>query len=210
MKLGDGDRGFSPREEEERARERHFRKVLEARDQLVGLLESTLLDADLGEQGGGMDATSAQCPGLDRLEGREQGLLGLVPLALRDLVFGVAHHAERKERGVLATLEVIVEDVEPLLETRGVGGHRARFHHAAEDIPEDSRVVALSTGGGGHRGIEGRHPSLDAAKPHIADAERRESVDLELPVAEGSSDVEGGFGLSFRCSRVGGSLSFGQ
>ena len=46
MQLGDRDRRLAAREEQRRSRDRHLGQVLETRDQLVGLLEPALRDAD--------------------------------------------------------------------------------------------------------------------------------------------------------------------
>ena len=167
-------------------------------DQLVGFLEPALRDAHRGEQRRGVHAPRALDARLDRLERGDQRLLGLVPLPLLQLVLRVAHHAERQQRRVLVVLHVGVEDLEPPLDARHVGGERARFDHVAEDIAEDARVLGLAAGGGCERRVEQIHALVDMALAHAADAHRGERVDLELGIVEGASCFERGLGVRDR------------
>ena len=87
MKFGDSDGWLAASEEERSPRQAYLREVFESDDQLFGLFEPTLRDAHLSEQRAGVNAPRPVSAGLDRCQGGQQGLLGLLrllPVSLGD------------------------------------------------------------------------------------------------------------------------------
>jgi hypothetical protein len=158
------------------------RVVLEAPEQLLGLVEPPLQDAELGEPRSRVDA-ARPLPRLDQVaQGTLQLRLGLVDPPARDVDARAARAAEREQGQVVVRAGEPLHHLGPPLGPLAVAGELARLEERAAHVGERLQRHLLPTGDRRHRLVETRHPLLDAARRDLGETDLGERVELEVGV----------------------------
>src|SRR5262245_44052156 len=121
-----------------------LRFVLEAVEQLLGLIKATLENADIRESRGRMTAPRA-LPSLRQLpDRRNEFALGSVDATVRGEDIRTTCAAESEERDWVVLAHEVLQHRAPLLRALGVTCEIAREHERAADIRERLQARRLS------------------------------------------------------------------
>ena len=182
--------GLSLRELDRGERARRVGVAVETVEQLLGLLEASLADAQVGEPG---ERAAAQRAVTERPQphGLGQRGIGLGPAPGRGEHAAVVRAAERRHRGKAASLGDRLADPDPLIGAGDVVGVLARREELAEDLLQHAEVVDVAARDRGERLVEEHHALLGPVGVHEARAEVGERHELEIAVAEAASHLEG-------------------
>ena len=180
-----GQPGVASREVDRRERTGRIRVRVrvDAVEQLVGLFEAALADAQVGkshECALAQPRAPAEAPDPDRLGERR---VRFWPSSCRSEHTAVVSPAEGSDERQVPPLRDGLTHADPLVGPRDVVRVLARGEELAEHLFHHEEVVDVATSNSGQRLVEQHHPLLGAVPVHEARAEVGERGELEVGVA---------------------------
>ena len=159
--------------------------ILDADQELLGLVEAPLEDTDLGEACGRGAAAGTLARLGELADRRDELLLGGVDPAVRGEDVGAARAAESEQRDVVVSPHELLKNLAPLLGPLRIARALTREHQSAADVGERLEPRRLPTCRRSHGLVEPREPVVHApsetsASPSWASARSSRSVSPAL------------------------------
>jgi hypothetical protein len=187
-----GERGLAPGEVDcrKRARRVHVGVDLDAVEQLLGLLQTTLAHAQVGQPDQRADAQPGALTKSPQPHGLGQGGIGLGPASGRGQHPAVMGTAEGRDGGELASLGNRLPDPDPLICPGDVLRMLTSREELAEDLLQDAEVVDLAAQHRRERLVQQHHALFSAVAVDEAGPKIGQRYHLQVGVAEATSRLE--------------------